>query len=194
MPADRSLRLDPETSVVVFVDMQERLLPAIYDDAAVQQRARLLGFGAEQAGVPIIATQQNPDGLGPVVPPFSEACAELLTKEHFGAVEDGLLEAVDRVAPGATQIVIAGVEAHVTVLQTALGVLESGRQAWVVTDACGSRDVRDFHATKTRLKQVGAALVSSEMVVFEWMQTYRHPHFKALSRAIREPRFPSPED
>jgi len=193
MPADRRLRLVAETSVVVFVDLQERMMPAIHDDAAVRQRARLLAYGAQQCEVPIVGTEQNPEKLGPLVDAFPETCQAVLPKMHFGACEDGLLDMLAQVAPRANQVVLAGCEAHVCLLQTALGVVEAGLQAWIVTDACGSRDPRDYHAAMARLRDVGAGNISSEMAIFEWMNTCEHPNFRALSRQIKEPRFPSPE-
>lgn len=193
MPADHSLRLVAETSVVVFVDLQERLMPVIHDDAAVRQRARLLGYGAQQSSVPIVGTAQNPEKLGPLVDAFPEMCAQVLPKMHFGACEDGLLDMLDDVAPRAAQVVLAGCETHVCLLQTALGVVESGRQAWIVADACGSRDPRDHHAALARLKHSGARVVTAEMAIFEWLDTCEHPNFRAMSRQIKEPRFPSEE-
>lgn len=188
---DRSQRLVAENSVVVLVDLQERLMPAIHDDAAVRQRARLLAHGAQESGVPVVGTEQNPDKLGPLVDALPESCVRVLPKMHFGACEDGLLELLDDVAPGRDQVVLAGTEAHVCLMQTALGVLESGRQAWVVSDACGSRDPRDAHAAMARLTFSGVRVVTTEMAVFEWLHTCEHPSFRAMSRQIKEPRFPS---
>ena len=188
---DRSLRLVADRSVVVLVDLQERLMPVIHDDAAVRQRARLLVHGAQQCGVPVVGTEQNPDRLGPLVDALPEACVQVMPKMHFGACEDGLLEVLDQVAPGRDQIVLVGTEAHVCLLQTALGVAEAGREAWVAADACGSRDPRDAHAAMSRLAFSGVHVVSVEMAIFEWLHTCEHPNFRAMSRAIKEPRFPS---
>ncbi|MDO5627824.1 MAG: isochorismatase family protein [Mobilicoccus sp.] len=190
---DRSLRLTAETSVLCFIDLQERLMPAIHDEAAVLQRARLVGFGAQQCEVPIVGTEQNPDKLGPLMPAFPEMSARVLDKMHFDACAGGLLDVIDEVAPSARQIVLAGCEAHVCLLQTALGVLESGREAWIVADACGSRDPRDYHAAMDRLRHAGATVITAEMAVFEWLGTADHPHFRDMSRQIKEPRFPSEE-
>lgn len=189
--SDRSRRLVAERSIVVLVDLQERLMPVIHDDAAVRQRARLLVHGAQQNGVPIVGTEQNPDKLGPLVDSLPDACAAVLPKMHFGACEAGLLDMIEQVAPGRDQIVLVGTEAHVCLLQTALGVLESGRQAWVASDACGSRDPRDTHTAMARLAISGVQVISVEMAIFEWLHTAEHPNFWAMSRAIKEPRFPS---
>jgi len=188
---DRSLRLVSETSVVVLVDLQERLMPVIHDDAAVRQRARLLVHGAQQCDVPVVGTEQNPEKLGPLVDALPEACLRVMPKMHFGACEDGLLDLLDEVAPGRDQIVLAGTEAHVCLLQTALGIVESGRQAWIVSDACGSLDPRDTHTAMKRLGVSGARVTSAEMAIFEWLHTCEHPNFRAMSRQIKEPRFPS---
>lgn len=193
MPADRSRRLIAERSVVVLVDLQERLMPVIHDEAAVRQRARLLTYGAQRADVTVVGTEQNPDKLGPLVDTLPGVCARILPKMHFGACDEGLLESLAELVPGADQVVVAGCEAHVGVLQTALGILEAGLQAWVVADACGSRDHRDYHAALHRLEASGAHVITAEMAIFEWLHTADHPSFRLMSRQIREPRFPSEE-
>ena len=137
-----------------------------------------------------------------------------LTKMHFNAVEDGLADwlrpPVRKPAQGASQggnarslprhlqkpaesepegrntIVIAGCEAHVCLMQTALGLLEEEFEVWVVTDACSSRSERNRDAAFDRLAGAGAELVTTEMVAFEWLRTAEHPAFKEILGLVKQ--------
>ena len=115
--------LTAESAAVLLIDMQERLMPAIYDGAVVVSRAVRLAEAARLLNVPIAATEQYPAGLGPTVSPLADYPKIVLAKTTFSAVEDpgfpGLLPA------GTSQIVVAGCEAHVCVLQTVLGLHEA---------------------------------------------------------------------
>lgn len=84
-------------------------------------------------------------------------------------------------------VVIAGCEAHVCLLQTALGLLRAGHAVWVVAAACASRNPRDHELAMQRLRQAGAVVVSTEMVVFEWLQSCRHPRFKEVLALLKTP-------
>jgi nicotinamidase-related amidase len=88
-------------------------------------------------------------------------------------------------APERASVVLAGVEAHVCLLQTALDLLDEELQVWVVTDACSSRTERNRDAAFDRLAGAGVELVTTEMVLFEWSRTSEHPHFKALQALIK---------
>lgn len=186
------LRMSARGSALVLVDFQERLMPAIEDGDEVLRRATFLARVAAEIGVPVVATAQNPSRLGPNVPPLPEYAAEIVEKMTFAGSGPGLDAALGRHAAaaegvdGAGDIVIAGCEAHVCLLQTALGLLESGRRVWVVADASGSRHVADRDAAYARLRQAGATVVTAEMVAFEWLTTAADPHFKAVSALVKE--------
>ena len=96
-----------------------------------------------------------------------QRCASTLGKMHFDACEDGLFELLNP----AHDIVVAGCEAHVCLLQTALGLCRAGRTVWVVAPACGSRRAADQTLAMQRLREGGAGIVSSEMVFFEWLHS-----------------------
>lgn len=170
-----------ERSTLVLVDYQARLLPALHDAERVAARAALLADAAQIMGVPIVGTEQNPAGLGPNIDAVRQRCASTLAKMHFDACEDGLLDAVD---PG-SELVVAGCEAHVCLLQTALGLRRAGREVWVVADACGSRAQADHTLAMQRLQAAGARIVGVEMVLFEWLGHCRHPRFREVLARIK---------
>ena len=175
--------IDPQSSTLVLVDYQARLMPAIFEAPAVVAQAQLLADAAQALGMTIVGTEQNPQGLGPNVQALRQRCVATLPKSSFDACTDGLLEWLSDHGAGATQIVIAGCEAHVCLMQTALGLRRAGRRVWVVAPACGSRQPRDHALAMARLQQAGAVIVSVEMVLFEWLRSCKHPQFKpVLSR------------
>jgi nicotinamidase-related amidase len=171
-----------EGAVLLLIDLQQRLMPAIHDHETVVARAVRLAEAAQLLDVPIRATEQYPAGLGPTVPQLAAYPQAVLAKTTFSAAGDpgwsGLLPS------GAGEIVIAGCEAHVCVLQTVLGLLGSGRRVVVVADATGSRDPADKAAAVERARQHGAEVVTSEMVLFEWLRDARHPKFREVQKLL----------
>ena len=180
--------MDAAQSVLLFVDYQQRLLPAIHNGESVVAQASRLADIARTLGVPVIGTEENPAGLGSNVDAIRSKCDATLTKMHFDACADGLLETLrnSRATPP-SEVVIAGCEAHVCMLQTALGLIEAGLQVWVVADASGSRRFEDYDLAMHRLRHAGARVVSVEMVAFEWLRTCEHPQFKRLLGLLKTP-------
>jgi nicotinamidase-related amidase len=180
--------MDARRCSLLLVDYQARLLPAIHDGPRVVANALLLADAARLLGVPVLGTEQNPAGLGPNVEAVRQRCASTLAKMHFDACEDGLLVQLDalgdlpEVLP---EIVLAGCEAHVCLLQTALGLRRAGREIWVVADACGSRQPADHALAMQRLLDAGARIVGTEMVLFEWVHDCRHPAFKQVLALVK---------
>ncbi len=198
--------LDAAESQLVLVDYQIRLMPAIFEDALVVANAVRLGQLARLVAVPVWGTEQNPSKLGQNLAEVRALCAQTLSKMHFSGVEEGLGEWLRPPAkpvagnarslpkhlqkpatPAAERntVVIAGCEAHVCVLQTALDLLEDEFDVWVVTDACSSRTERNRDAAFDRLAGAGAELVTTEMVAFEWLRTAEHPAFEAVQALIK---------
>jgi nicotinamidase-related amidase len=178
--------LDAGKSQLVLVDYQARLMPAMHGGADVVRNAARLAELARALDIPALATEQSPAKLGPNVPEVRDAVGATLAKTHFNAYPDGLREPVQRaVADGRTQVVIAGCEAHVCLLQTALGMLNDRLDVWVVTDACASRSEQNKLAALQRLQAAGALLVTTEMVGFEWVRHAGHPAFKTLQTLVR---------
>lgn len=178
--------IDARRSVLVLVDYQTRLMPAIHDGARVLAEAVLLADVAHDLQLRVLGTEQNPAGLGPNDPEVARRCDTMLAKMHFDACADGLEAAIGLRADGTRpDVVIAGCEAHVCLLQTALDLLEQDWDVWVVTDACGSRSERNRDAAYDRLASAGGELVSTEMVGFEWLGDAGHPRFRDWQALIR---------
>jgi len=205
--------LEADACQLVLVDYQTRLLPAIADGAAVLANAVRLARMAQALQVPICVTEQNPTRLGPSADALaavtSQARARVLAKMAFSAWADGLDALLRPPAPRKAQgsgarslprhlqnnatpsaparnaVVIAGIEAHVCLLQTALDLLENDFDVWVVSDACGSRTERNRDAAYDRLAANGAELVSTEMVAFEWLRSAAHPLFREIQGLIK---------
>ncbi len=198
--------LDAELSQLVLVDYQPRLMPAIFEGPLVLANAIKLAQMARLLQVPVAGTEQNPSKLGENAPELRSLCQHTLAKMQFSGVEEGLGEwlrpPVKPVAGNArslpkhlqkpsnapterNSVVIAGCEAHVCLLQTALHLLEDEFDVWVVTDACSSRTERNRDAAFDRLAGAGAELVTTEMVAFEWLRSAEHAQFKAVQLLIK---------
>jgi nicotinamidase-related amidase len=175
--------LNAEGSVLLLIDLQQRLMPAICDSEAVIARTARLAEAAQLLDVPIRATQQYPAGLGATVPQLAGYPSQTLDKTSFAATGDPGFAAL--LPAGADQILIAGVEAHVCVLQTVLALVPAGRRVAVVADAVGSRDPADKAVALERARQHGAEIVTSEMVLFEWLKDAKHPAFREVQKLLR---------
>jgi nicotinamidase-related amidase len=175
--------LTAESAVVLLLDLQERLVPAIHDGDVVVARAVRLAEAARLLDVPIRATEQYPEGLGRTVPPLAGYPESTLAKTTFAATADpGFSELLPA---GVSEIVVAGCEAHICVLQTVLGLLPRGRRVLMVADAVGSRDPADRAAAIDRARKHGAEIVTSEMVLFEWLRDAQHPKFREVQKLLK---------
>lgn len=170
-------------SVLLLVDLQQRLMPAIHDGATVVANAVRLAEAAGLLEVPVCATEQNPAGLGPTVEALAAYPQMVLPKMSFGAVaEPGFATLLP---PNTEEIVVAGCEAHVCVLQTVLGLLAARHRVLLVADAIGSRAPSNKDAAVDRMVRHGAEVVTTEMVLFEWLRDAHHPQFRAVQKLIK---------
>ena len=196
--------IESTASQLVLIDLQTKLLPAMHEGSSVLANALRLAQAARLMRVPITVTEQYPEGLGATVPELAEFAREPLVKLAFSAVDEGLIEHLNEIgtpkaSPNAksvpkhlqkprenerSEIIIAGIEAHVCVLQTVMGLLEDF-DVHVVTDACTSRTERNRDAAYDRLAAEGASLVTTEMVLFEWLKSAEHEQFKAVQGLIK---------
>jgi nicotinamidase-related amidase len=172
-----------ETSCLLVVDFQERLMPAIHEaDAVVANGAWLIRI-AQRLGVPVLASEQYPQGLGHTVAAIRELLPAdaFMAKAHFScAAERDCMRRID--ALGREQIVVIGAEAHVCVLQTALDLRAAGKEVYLVADAVSSRSLRDVELALERMRADGVRIVSREMVAFEWLHQSGDDRFRAISR------------
>lgn len=176
------MTIDPDRSLLLIIDFQARLMPAIHDGAAAVRNARRLTDAAGLLGIPALFTEQNPKGLDPTVDDLAVPARHRVHKQFFDACrEDGFLDHI----PQDANVIVAGCEAHVCVLQTVLGLLAASRTTWVVRDAVGSRRPDSKDAALRRMERHGAEIVTTEMVAFEWLRTAQHPRFRQVVALIK---------
>lgn len=176
------LTIASKKSLLLIVDFQSRLMPSIdQGTVAVKNAARLIDM-AKLVHVPIVFTEQNAKGLGATIDDLPVSAGRLVHKMTFDAVrERDFLTAI----PADRHIVVAGCEAHVCVLQTVLGLLDAGRKVYLVRDALGSRLAESKETAIRRMERHGAEVVTTEMVVFEWLESAEHPRFREAIALIK---------
>jgi len=175
--------LSAHRSLLLLVDLQERLLPAIHGHEEVVENARWLLGVARALDVPVLVSEQYPNGLGPTTEALRRELPEgcVMEKTHFScAAAPSCRERIEETER--RQVVIGGVEAHVCALQTAIGLRERGYTACVVAEAVSSRRPADKALALARLRDEGVVVLSREMVAFEWLGDSSHERFREVSR------------
>ena len=175
-----------QQSRLLIVDVQERLVPSIADKSRVVAKCRLLVRAAQLLAVPVITAEQYPAGLGPTVTELAELLPDRQSKTCFSAA--GLFNpgAIDETGDDRPQVLVAGIETHVCVLQTALDLAANGYQVFVAADATGSRSEIDRQLALQRLANSGVILLTAESALFEWCETSTAPEFKQISQLVKE--------
>jgi nicotinamidase-related amidase len=179
--------IDKAGSQLLLVDLQARLMPVVHEGERTTARACVLAQGARRLGVPITISEQYPAGLGSTLPAVLDAAgpqAMVLPKLHFSALGDSAL-AARLEGLGRPRIVMAGAEAHVCVLQSALAARQSGYQVAVVADAVSSRAQDSVTLAFARMRQTGIVVVNTEMVLFEWLGVAGTESFRSVLQWIR---------
>ncbi len=184
------LRMNRKMSQLILIDIQDKVMAPIGDNARLTEvLARLVKF-ARRLNVPITVTEHYPEGLGPTVEGLAREFAAdtpILRKRHFSCLADTALRQhlEDLRDFGRGQAVVAGVETHVCVAQTALDLIVDGYQVFIVADAVASRAPESRDIALQRLRQAGASIVDSEMVMFEWLEMSGTPEFRDLLPLIK---------
>ena len=178
--------LSADQSLLLIVDMQEKLAPAVLRAEAAIERAALLLQGAARLELPVLISEHYAKGIGHTVPALLSLAPEgaAFDKIHFSALREPGVS--DRIAAlGRKQVVICGMEAHVCVLQSALSLLDAGYQVFLATDATSSRHAADRDAAFARFERAGGTLVTAEMVLFEWLERGDTPAFREVLKLIK---------
>ncbi|MEQ8664318.1 MAG: isochorismatase family protein [Rhodospirillales bacterium] len=181
-----------EASLIV-VDVQEKLFVAIPSGPKVEANIGLLLDAADALDMPVTVTEHMAESIGPTRGPVTERLpkgAALIAKTHFSGWDEPKVRAhlESLAAAGHGDFAICGLEAHVCVQQTALGLLEAGHRVRIVADAAGSRDYEDRSLALERMRDAGCDIVSTEAIAFEWLERGDTPAFKKLLRTIRDRR------
>lgn len=175
-----------DRSVLLVIDMQTRLAPAVASAREAIANTAILIRSAKRLDVPILVFEQYPKGLGGTVPELRALLPgeATLEKIHFSCVKESewleRLGALDR-----PQVILAGMETHVCVLQAAIDFKERGYAPFVVADAASSRRPENHHAALDRMRVEGVTIVTTEMVLFEWLERADTARFRDLLELIK---------
>lgn len=179
-----------DRSQLLIIDVQENLAPHVADQAAVVANCTRLVRYARRLGVPVTMTEHYPKGLGRTVASLVDAAGNetpRLEKIAFSSWKDDAIRTriAGLAANGRDQIVVAGMESHVCVAQTALDLLEHAHTVFLVADAVGSRQTAARDIAIARLRDAGATIVSQEMIAFEWLERGDAPEAKDILALVK---------
>ena len=180
------MRVLPEETQCMIIDMQEKLLPAMFSGDECEKRVGVLARGLRILEIPLLITQQYTKGLGNSVLSVFEAAGtdEFFDKRTFSCVhDDAILSALTE--KKRTNVLVCGIEAHVCVLQTCIDLKARGFQPILLVDAISSRKKRDMDAAIERAIQEGVLISTVESILFELTADSRHPKFKEISSLVK---------
>jgi nicotinamidase-related amidase len=183
--ARRTLR--PEDCALAVIDIQEKLLPPIFEKERLVRNSQLLVRLADILSLPIIVSTQYLKGLGPTIPEISDLLPEVETidKLEFGCFgNDSYCTAVSKLANRNT-LLLCGMEAHICVMQTALGALNQGMNVHVAADAVSSRTELNWKLGLNRMQAAGAVMSSTEMMIYELLGKSGTPAFKEMLKHLK---------
>ena len=181
--------LEAKRSIFVIIDLQQRLIPAIDQGIEAVARAAIVLKGARRLGVPVIVSEQYPKGLGPTEESIVANLpneSKIISKLTFSAMKNAnfVRTLATLRAEGRDQIVICGTETHICVMQTVGDFLAEDASVFLVNDAVGSHSPENRQAGIARMANLGAYCVTSEMVLFEWLEVAGTDDFKVISKLI----------
>jgi nicotinamidase-related amidase len=172
-------------TALLVVDVQVKLLAAMQPPPTLVWNIRRLIDGAQALGIPVAATEQYPQGLGPTTPALAPRLADIPSKLMFSCRECSELTTAWR-DQGRWKILVVGIEAHVCVQQTVLDLLAAGFRVYVAADAVASRYALDRDTALRRMELSGACVVTTEAALFEWCEVAGTPEFRSISALVRE--------
>ncbi|MDE0111587.1 MAG: hydrolase [Albidovulum sp.] len=183
----RNKLISRNDSFLLVVDVQARLAPAIFGIDHILKRNEALLSACEKLDIPVVFTEQYPKGIGHTIPRLRDlaVCAQVYEKIHFDATAEPEFLALIT-AIGRREVVVIGTEAHVCVLQTALGLRSHNYAVKLCVDATGSRKEIDKEIALQRMASEGLSLVTTEMVLFEWLRRAGTDEFSDLLPLVRE--------
>lgn len=182
--------LTSENTIFLIIDLQEKLLPKIFEFERVTANCILLIKFAQNIGIPLLVTTQYERGLGPTVVKIKDALSEVnpVDKVEFGCFDnERFLEQVRAFGHSRNTVVLCGIESHICLTQTALGALEKGYNVHVASDATSSRTQWNWKIGLDRMSQAGAVISSTEMILYEILRRSDSAEFKAILPYLRNP-------
>jgi nicotinamidase-related amidase len=182
--------LSRENAVCLIIDLQDKLLPKVFQPGRVTDNSVLLIRFARMTGIPLMVTTQYAKGIGPVVEEVHKELGEggPLDKVEFGCFNNqAFRKRMDQLDRARNTLILAGIESHICVFQTALGALERGYNVHVASDAVSSRTEWNWKTGLDRMREAGAVISTTEMVIYEILQRSDSPEFKAMLPSLRRP-------
>lgn len=183
----KNFKLSRDSTGLLVIDVQEKLFPYVENSCPVMQTIQKAVRGFQILKLPVFVTEQYPKGLGMTVETLKGVLGtnqRYLTKTSFSCMDDDLVKNALLKAP-VSQWVLAGIEAHVCVLQTVKDLLENGKQVVVLNDAISSRSIYDFSTAIAEMRDYGARISSTETVLFELLRNSKAAEFKEISQLIK---------
>ena len=179
--------LSEKLSQLLIIDVQDKLINASFNKQIIEKKAAVMVKAAAILGIPIVITEQYPNGLGNTIQSIKDATGEntaYYEKTSFSALGNpAIASAIDK--SSRKQIVIFGIETHICVNQTVSALISKGYDVTVISDACGSRAESEHKAGIERMKENGAHIVTTEIAIFEWLKGARHVNFKEIQGLIK---------
>lgn len=178
--------LNPDQTLLLVVDIQEKFKPVLFNAQDVINNTKRLIQGCNLLNVPVLVSEQYPQGLGHTVSELTQALqpdAVILEKTRFGCCDEPSImtqiKAFER-----QQILVCGLEAHICVNQTVLRLLEAEYQVHLIEDAIGTRKEQNYHIALQKMTRLGAIPSCVEMALFELLGSSKHPQFKAIQKLV----------
>jgi nicotinamidase-related amidase len=180
--------LDPTQCTLAVVDMQDKLLPSIHNRDEVVRNCQILIRMAGVLRIPVVLTTQYVRGLGPTVPEIASLLQDVppIDKTSFGCFGcDDFRNALHQLPGHRTTVLLCGIEAHICVMQTAIGALQNGYIVHVAADAVGSRTEQNYRLGLQRMEAAGCVLSSTEMMMYELLRRSGTAEFKEMLSYIK---------
>jgi nicotinamidase-related amidase len=178
--------LESGNAMLIVIDVQEKLFRVMNERETLLQQTLKMIRGARELEVPIVWTEQYPEGMGATLPEVAELLSGLhpIAKRTFSCcAHPPLLDSI--LKPGRTQALLVGIESHVCVYQTAMDLLARGIEVEVVADCVSSRNAKNCQIGINRIQQAGGRVTSVEMALFEMLYAAEGPHFKSLLKIVK---------
>ncbi len=179
--------LNTDDTAILIIDIQEKLLNAIFNKDIVAKKSEILVKAANILSIPTFVTEQYPQGLGSTVDSIKfnlSVDTKFYEKTTFNALTDDTLKN-DIKNTNAKNIFIAGIETHICVHQTVNALINTGYRVTVLKDCCGSRSEFEYNSALETMKDYGAKIKTTEMVLFELLKTAKHPNFKEIQALVK---------
>ena len=181
------IKLNEKDSLLMIIDVQDKLLNAVYNKELLQKKAVTIANAASILNIPIIVTEQYPNGLGYTIEAIKSVLnskAQFFEKMSFSALDHQRIDKEIKFS-GKNQIVILGIETHICVCQTAMALVNKGYDVTLIKDASGSRAQSEHLAGIDRLKENNVHIITAEIAIFEWLRTSKHEKFREVQALIK---------